>query len=73
MAVSDIYFLEVSADVSKKVVTKNPFRDKKKYENLDFYVIFLKQKRRSATKKLWKFSFLVSFLNDKKEECDQKK
>ena len=31
---------------------ENSFRDKKNYEKLDSYVIFLKQKLRSASKKI---------------------
>ena len=48
MLCSDIYFLELRALVSLKVATKGYFR----CENLDFKVLFLKQKRRSATKKI---------------------
>ena len=33
---SNTYFLEVSAHVSLRVATKNSFRDKKNYENLDY-------------------------------------
>ena len=44
----DIYFLELRALVSLKVATKGNFRG----ENLDFKVLFLKQKRRSATKNI---------------------
>ena len=47
----ETYFLEVSAHVSIKVVTSDSFKDKKKLEYLDFWIIFLKEKRRNATKK----------------------
>ena len=36
MPCSDTHLLEVSAHVSVKVATKDPFRDKKNYKNLDF-------------------------------------
>ena len=42
-------FLEVGARVSLKVTTKVSIRDKKGSEKLDFEVVFLKQKRWSAT------------------------
>ena len=48
MPCSDIYFLELRALVSLKVATKGDFRG----ENVDFKVLFLKQKRRSATKNI---------------------
>ena len=48
---SDTNFLEVGARVSLKVATKGFFRGKKNSENLAFLIIFVKQKRRSATKK----------------------
>ena len=47
----ETYFLEVSAHVSIKVVTSDSFKDKKKLEYLDFWIIFLKVKQRNATKK----------------------
>ena len=46
------YFLDVGALVSLKVTTKTSFRDKNYFENLDFQGNFLKQQRRSATKKI---------------------
>ena len=48
---SDIYFLEVNAQVYLKVATKGYFRGKKLRE-FRFYRFFLKQKRKSVTKKL---------------------
>ena len=50
-------FLEVSARVSLKVVTKGVL-EVKNFKNLNFTVVSRKQKRRSATKK-----FEVSLLN----------
>ena len=41
------YFLEVGARVLLKVEVKN-FRGKKNTENLDFSVVFVNEKRRSA-------------------------
>ena len=49
---SATYFLELGACLSLKLATKQSFRDKKNYVNLDLQAIFLKQKRRSATKKI---------------------
>ena len=46
------YHVEVSAPFSMKAVTKACLRGKNSSENLDFQATFLKQKRRSATKKL---------------------
>ena len=54
MAVSDIYFLEVSADVSKKVATKNPFRDKKKIWKFRFLRYFSKEKTEECDQKTLK-------------------
>ena len=51
MAVSDIYFLEVSADVSKKVVTKNPFRDKKRLWKFRFLGYFSNVKTEECNQK----------------------
>ena len=51
LPVSDIYFLEVNAHVYLKVATKGHFRGKKLRE-FRFYRFFLKQKRKSVTKKL---------------------
>ena len=61
MSWSDVYFLEVSAHVALRVATKDYFRDKQTNENLAFQVVFLKKKRRSATKKsfLDKFEMLI--------------
>ena len=56
----ETYFLEVSAHVSIKVVTSNSFKDKKNLEYLDFWIIYLKVKRRNATKKS-----KVSLINSK--------
>ena len=51
LPVSDIYFLEVNAHVYLKVATKKYFRGKNLRE-FRFYRFFLKQKRKSVTKKL---------------------
>ena len=53
----ETYFLEVSAHVSIKVVTSNSFKDKK---YLEYWIIYLKVKRRNATKKS-----KVSLINSK--------
>ena len=44
------YFLEVGVSISLKVATKGSPRGKKKSEKLDFEVVFVNQKWRSATK-----------------------
>ena len=49
---SNTYFLQVSAHVSLKVATKGYFRGKKNSETLDIWLVFLKEKRRSAIKKI---------------------
>ena len=46
---SATYFVEVGARVSLKIATKVYIRHKKNSENLNFSVVFLKSKRRSAT------------------------
>ena len=48
---SATYFLEAGVRVSLKAATKGSLGGKKKSENLDFTVVFLKQKRRSVSKK----------------------
>ena len=53
-----IYFLEVEARVLLKVATKVSPRGKTNSENSDFWVAFLKKKRRSATK-----TFEISLIN----------
>ena len=50
---SDPYFLEVSAHVSLKVTIKGSFRDKKIRKFSIFQDIFLNQKRRNATEKIY--------------------
>ena len=50
MFAPNTYFLEVSAHLSLKVVTKASFRGKEVLKFSIFKVFFLKQKRRSATK-----------------------
>ena len=50
MLAPNTYFLEVSARLSLKVVTKASFRGKEVLKFSIFKVFFLKQKRRSATK-----------------------
>ena len=49
---SATYFLEVGARFSLKVATNSFLRGKR---NLAFLVVFVKQKRRSVTKKFAKF------------------
>ena len=49
---SDTCFLEVGARLSLKVATKGSIRGKKNSENLEMKITFLKQKRRSPTKKI---------------------
>ena len=39
---SDTYFLDVYVHVFLKVATDDSFRGKKKYENLDFMIVFLR-------------------------------
>ena len=43
MPCSDPYFLEVRARLSLKVATKGCMKGKNNSENLDFYVVFIKQ------------------------------
>ena len=52
MPVSETYFLEVSANVQLKVATKGSFTGKKIQKFSIFEAFLLKQKRRSATKKI---------------------
>ena len=49
---SATYHLEVGASISLKAATKASFRRQKNSENSDFQVTFLKQKGRSAIKKM---------------------
>ena len=55
-------FLKVRARFSLKVATKGSARSKNT-ENLDFYVVFPKQKRRSATKKFEMFLINLASLS----------
>ena len=61
---SGTYFLEVCAQVSLKVATKGSFGGEKILKLSNFKVIFLKQKRRSVTKK-WgvfvKFGIIIPY------------
>ena len=52
MPCSATHLLEVGTRVWLTVTTKVSVRGKKNSEILTFHVVFLKQKRRSATKKL---------------------
>ena len=52
---SATYFLEVGARVSIKVTIKMSLRGKKNSGNSNFMVVFLKQKRRTASKKFKTF------------------
>ena len=49
-----LYFSEICARLWLKIALQGSFGGKKKnYENLDFQATFLKQKRKSATKKVY--------------------